>query len=37
MDLRIACIAMEHDAVLLTRTTIDFEKILGLTIENWLD
>ena len=37
MDLKIACIAMEHDAVLLTRNRTDFEKVPGLTFENWLD
>ena len=37
MDLKIACIAMEHDAVLLTRNRTDFEKVPGLLFENWLD
>jgi len=37
MDLRIACIVMEHDAVLLTRNTKDFEQVLGLKFENWLE
>ncbi len=37
MDLRIACIVMEHDAVLLTRNTKDFEKVPGLKFENWLE
>ena len=37
MDLRIACIVMEHDAVLLTRNTKDFEKVPGLKYENWLE
>ena len=36
MDLRIACIVIEHDAVLLTRNTVDFEKVPGLKFENWL-
>lgn len=36
MDLRIACILMEYDAVLLTRNTKDFEKVPGLKFENWL-
>lgn len=36
MDLRIACIVMEHDALLLTRNTLDFEKVPGLKFENWL-
>jgi len=37
MDLKIACIALEYDAVLLTRNRADFEKIPGLRFENWLD
>ena len=37
MDLKIACIAMEHDAVLLTRNRTDFEKVPGLLFENRLD
>lgn len=37
MDLRIACIVMEHDAILLTRNTVDFEKVPGLKFENWLE
>lgn len=37
MDLRIACIVMEHDAVLLTRNMVDFEKVPGLKFENWLE
>lgn len=37
MDLRIACIVMEHDAVLLTRNTVDFEKVPGLKFENWME
>lgn len=37
MDLRIACIVMEHDAMLLTRNTVDFEKVPGLKFENWLE
>lgn len=37
MDLRIACIVMEHDAVLLTRNARDFEKVPGLRFENWVD
>lgn len=36
-DLKIACIALEHDAVVLTRNIKDFNKVPGLKIENWLD
>lgn len=37
MDLRIACITLEHDALLLTRNTVDFAKVPNLRFENWLD
>jgi tRNA(fMet)-specific endonuclease VapC len=37
MDLKIACIVLEHDATLLTRNTADFAKVPGLRIENWID
>ena len=37
MDLKIACITVEHDAILLTRNTVDFAKVSGLRFENWLD
>lgn len=36
-DLKIACITIEHDAILLTRNTVDFAKVPGLRFENWLD
>jgi len=36
MDLKIACIAMTHDALLLTQNTVDFAKVPGLRFENWL-
>ena len=35
MDLNIACIAITHDATLLTRITVDFAQVLGLRYENW--
>lgn len=37
MDLKIACITMAHDAMLLTRNTVDFQKVPGLKFANWLD
>jgi tRNA(fMet)-specific endonuclease VapC len=37
MDLKIACIALAHDATLLTRNATDFSQVPGLRIENWLD
>ncbi|MCI0535448.1 MAG: type II toxin-antitoxin system VapC family toxin [Verrucomicrobiales bacterium] len=37
MDLKIACIALAHDATLLTRNTSDFAKVVGLRVANWLD
>lgn len=35
-DLKIAAIALAHDAKLLTRNTRDFAKVPGLKFENWL-
>jgi tRNA(fMet)-specific endonuclease VapC len=35
MDLRIAAIALAHDATLLTRNLRDFSKIEGLKVEDW--
>ena len=35
-DLKIACITLEHEALLLTRNTTDFAKVPGLRLENWL-
>jgi tRNA(fMet)-specific endonuclease VapC len=37
MDLKIACIALAHEALLLSRNLVDFEKVPGLRVENWLD
>ncbi len=36
-DLKIACIAIEYGAILLTRNAGDFSKVHGLKFENWLD
>jgi tRNA(fMet)-specific endonuclease VapC len=36
LDLKIACIALAHDAILLTRNTTDFAKVPNLRFENWL-
>jgi predicted nucleic acid-binding protein len=36
-DLLIACIALAHDATLVTRNTKDFAPITGLKVENWAD
>jgi predicted nucleic acid-binding protein len=35
--LKIACIAIAHDAVLLSRNLGDFRQVPGLKVENWLD
>lgn len=35
MDLRIAAIALAHDALLITRNVADFEKIPGLRFADW--
>ena len=37
MDLKIACIALAHEATLLTRNARDFNQVPGLRFENWLD
>ena len=36
-DLKIAAIALAHDATVLTRNVLDFAKVPGLRVENWLD
>jgi tRNA(fMet)-specific endonuclease VapC len=35
MDLRIASIALKNNLTLLTRNTVDFERVPGLRIEDW--
>jgi tRNA(fMet)-specific endonuclease VapC len=35
MDLRIASIAIANDMTLLTRNTVDFERVPGLRVEDW--
>ena len=37
MDLKIAAICISHDALLLSRNLVDFQKVPGLRVENWLD
>jgi tRNA(fMet)-specific endonuclease VapC len=37
MDLKIACITIGHNALLLTGNTVDFAKVPGLRFENWLE
>jgi tRNA(fMet)-specific endonuclease VapC len=37
MDLKTACVALVHHAILLTANRRDFEKVPGLHFENWLD
>lgn len=37
MDLRIASIAIANDTLLLSRNLVDFQKVPGLRVENWLD
>lgn len=36
-DLKIAAIALEEDAIVITRNLRDFERVPGLTCENWAD
>ena len=37
MDLKIAAIALVHNALLLSANKRDFEQVPGLRVENWLD
>lgn len=36
-DLKIAAIALAHDAMVLTRNIVDFARVPDLRVENWLD
>lgn len=36
MDLKIACIAVVHDVLLLSANLRDFQQVPGLRVENWL-
>src|SRR5262245_9071927 len=36
-DMLIACIALAHDALLVTRNTKDYKEVAGLRVENWVD
>ena len=37
MDLKIACIALVHNALVLTANLRDFQRVPELRVENWLD
>jgi len=36
-DMLIACIALAHDALLVTRNTRDYKHVAGLRVDNWVD
>jgi tRNA(fMet)-specific endonuclease VapC len=36
-DMLIACIALAHDALLVTRNTRDYKNVAGLRVDNWVD
>lgn len=36
-DLLIACVALAHDATLITRNLKDFQQVNGLRLDNWAD
>jgi predicted nucleic acid-binding protein len=36
-DMLIACVALAHKALLVTRNTKDFKHVPGLRVENWVD
>ena len=37
MDLKIASIALVHDATLVTANSLDFSQVPGLRCQNWLE
>jgi tRNA(fMet)-specific endonuclease VapC len=37
MDLKIAATALVNDSLLLSANLVDFERVPGLRVENWLD
>lgn len=36
-DMLIACIALAHNALLVTRNTKDYKNVAGLRLDNWVD
>jgi tRNA(fMet)-specific endonuclease VapC len=36
-DMLIACIALAHNAILVTRNVKDYKAVIGLRVENWAD